>query len=167
MKILTYLGHTPDIDPSVRIFEGAVIAGKVRIHQGVNIWFNVSIRGDMDEIEIGENTNIQDNAVIHVNTCTKTTIGKNVTIGHSAIIHGATIHDHALIGMGSIILDHAIIEEKAMVAAGCVVPPGKIVPAGMLALGNPMKIVRPLSEKDLASNQENIQTYLSLAQGYE
>lgn len=167
MKLIPYKGILPKVDPSVLILDGSFVSGDVVIEKNVNIWFNVSIRGDMAAIRIGENTNIQDNAVIHVNTNTPTTIGKNVTVGHNAIIHGATVGDHCLIGMGSILLDHSIVEEGAMVGAGCLVPPGKIVPKGMVAIGNPMKIVRPLTEVELQANQQNIQSYLDLASAYE
>lgn len=167
MKIQAYLSKIPQIDPTASLFEGAIVAGDVIIHANVNVWYNVTIRGDMAAIVIGENTNIQDNAVIHVNTLTPTTIGKNVTIGHGAIIHGATVGDHALIGMGAILLDHSVVEPYAMVAAGCLVPPGKVVPSKMLAVGNPMKIVRELKESELSGNQENIEAYLSLASSYE
>jgi gamma-carbonic anhydrase len=167
MPIFDYLKHMPEIDPSATIFPGAVVAGEVKIGARVNVWYNATIRGDMANIEIGDDTNIQDNAVIHVNTNTPTLIGKFVTIGHGAIVHGATVGDHALIGMGSILLDHSVVEAYAMVAAGCLVPPGKVVPEGMLAVGNPMKIVRPLTEEEKEHNKKNVLAYVQLADSYE
>ncbi len=167
MPVHPYLKHTPVIDPSATIFEGAIVAGEVKIGANVNVWYNATIRGDMAAIEIGANTNVQDNAVIHVNTNTPTFIGQSVTIGHGAIVHGATVGDHALIGMGSILLDHSVVEPYAMVAAGCLVPPGKIVPTGMLAVGNPMKIVRALTPEEQEHNANNVLAYLRLADSYE
>jgi carbonic anhydrase/acetyltransferase-like protein (isoleucine patch superfamily) len=159
--------HThPDIDDTARVFPGVIIVGDVTIHSQVNIWFNAVVRGDMASIEIGENTNIQDQVVIHTNIDAPVRIGKNVTIGHSAIIHAATILDDALIGMGAIILDKAVVESGAMVAAGTVVPPGKKVPSGMLAMGNPMRIVRELTQAEKDQNAANIAYYLNLANSY-
>lgn len=163
---VTYDHTHPDIDETVRVFPGAIIVGDVIIRKQVNIWFNAVVRGDMASIVIGENTNIQDQVVIHTNIDAPVRIGKNVTIGHSAIIHAATIHDDALIGMGSIILDKAVVETGAMVAAGTVVPPGKTVPSGMLAMGNPMRIVRELTQAEKDQNAANIAYYLHLAHSY-
>lgn len=145
---------------------GADIIGNVRMKKDVNLWFNATIRGDMAGITIGEGTNIQDNVVVHTNTNSPTKIGKLVTIGHSAIIHAATIGDYSLIGMGSIILDKAIVEDYAMVAAGTVVPPGKRVPSRHLVMGNPMRIVRELSEEEINANIENSKKYIKLAREY-
>lgn len=156
----------PKIDSTVKIFTGAVVIGEVTLEKNVNIWFNAVLRGDMAPIYVGENTNIQDNAVVHTNTDLPTHIGKNVTVGHGAIIHASTVGDNCLIGMGSILLDGSIIEEGAMVAAGCVVPPRKVVPAGHLAVGNPMKIVRELSEEEKQGNLANTFHYVSLMGEY-
>lgn len=162
-----YQNIEPTIDPLARVFPSAIIVGDVTIYPGVNVWFHATIRGDMAKVTIGENTNIQDNAVVHTNIDQPTYIGKNVTVGHSAIIHAATVHDHALIGMGAIILDGAIVEKYAMVAAGCLVPPGKVVPERMLAIGNPMRIVRELREDEIIANQKNVEYYLGLVKKYE
>ena len=148
------------------ILDTAVVVGDVLVDDFVNIWFNATVRGDMASIEIKEGTNIQDNVVIHTDTFLPTKIGKYVTVGHSAIIHAATVKDYALIGMGSVILDKAIIGEYALVAAGTVVPPGKIVPPKSLALGNPMKIVRTLTEVEIKNNIKNAEHYITLAKEY-
>lgn len=163
---MKYLNHQPNINPTAVIFEGAIVIGEVTLHENVNVWYNATVRGDMARIEVGKNTNIQDNAVIHTNTDMPTIIGENVTIGHSAIIHAATIKDNALIGMGSIILDGVVVEEGAMVGAGCLVPPGKIVPKRTLVVGNPMRIVRELRDEEVLCNIDNAKHYLKLMSEY-
>ncbi|MGD9909733.1 MAG: gamma carbonic anhydrase family protein [Candidatus Izemoplasmatales bacterium] len=155
------------LDESVKIFTGAIVIGDVTLKKNVSIWFNAVLRGDMAPIFVGENTNIQDNAVVHTNTNLPTHIGANVTVGHNAIIHAATVGDYCLIGMGSILLDGCVIEEGAMVAAGTVVPPRKVVPARHLAIGNPMKIVRELTEEEIKGNLSNTMHYVTLMEDYQ
>ncbi len=160
-------GHIPVISDKAKVFHNACISGEVIIKDYVNIWYNVSIRGDMDKIVIGENTNIQDNAVIHTNTNLPTHIGKNVTVGHNAIIHACTVEDDCLIGMGSILLDGCIIKKGALVGAGCVVPPGKIVPEYTLVVGNPMKVIRELNQTEIEAMKINKDYYLKLMSEYK
>jgi len=160
-------GKFPVISKKAKVFQNACISGDVTVKDGVNIWYNVSIRGDMAEIVIDENTNIQDNSVIHTNTDLPTYIGKNCTIGHNAIIHACTVKDNCLIGMGSILLDGCVIEEGALVGAGCVVPPGKTVPKNTLVVGNPMKIIRELKESEIDAMKVNKDYYLKLMSEYK
>ena len=163
MPIYDYQKISPTIAKSAIVFPTAIIAGEVTLSEGVNVWHNAIIRGDMAPVFIGKDTNVQDGAIIHTNTDLPTWIGEGVTIGHGAIIHAATVHDHALIGMGSIILDGAIVGEGAMVGAGALVPPNKVVPPKTLVIGNPMRIVRELSETELANNLLNVVHYLALS----
>ena len=167
MYIEEYMGIKPKISKSSKIFKNAVIAGDVTISDFVSVWYNATIRGDMAPVVILENTNIQDNCVIHTNTGLPTHIGKNVTVGHAAIIHAATVEDNCLIGMGSIILDGAVIGKNSLVGAGCVVPPNKIVPENTLVIGNPMKIIRELSEAELENIKLNKDYYLKLMSEYK
>ncbi len=167
MYLESYKGKNPKIDKESKVFRNACISGDVTVHKGVNIWYNVSIRGDMDKVVIGENTNVQDNSVIHTNTNLPTIIGKNNTIGHNAIIHACTIGDNCLIGMGSILLDGCIIEDGALVGAGAVVPPGKIVRKNTLVVGNPMKIIRELKPAEQEAMKLNKDYYLKLMNEYE
>ncbi len=166
MSTENYLDKSPKIALTAKIFKNAIVAGDVTIKDHVSVWYNVTIRGDMAPVTILENTNIQDNCVIHTNLNLPTYIGKNVTVGHGAIIHAATIKDNCLIGMGSIILDGAIIEKNALVGAGCIVPPNKVVPANYLVLGNPMKIIRKLSSQELEDIKKNKDYYLKLMNEY-
>lgn len=167
MYIERYKDHFPKISKKAKVFRNAVIAGDVTISDYVSVWYNVTIRGDMAPVTILENTNIQDNCVIHTNFDLPTHIGKNVTVGHAAIIHAATVEDNCLIGMGSIVLDGAIIGENSLVGAGCVVPPNKIIPPNTLVIGNPMRIIRELSLKELDDIKINKDFYLKLMDEYE
>lgn len=167
MKLIKYKDKYPSVHPTAKILENAVLSGDITISENVNIWFNASLRGDMAPIFVGKNTNIQDNAVVHTNTGLPTHIGANVTVGHGAIIHACTIKDNCLIGMGSIILDGATIEEGALVGAGAVIPPNKVIPKNTLVVGNPMRIIRDLTEKELEANKQNKDYYLKLMQEYE
>ena len=164
--IQSFKNITPVIDHTSKVFPGAVVIGNVEIGKYVGVWYNSIIRGDMEAIKIGDYTNIQDGTVIHTNKGIPTMIGKYVTIGHQAIIHAATIEDGALIGMGSIILDGAVIHSEAMVAAGTVVPPGKVVESRTLVMGNPMKVVRKLTDMELESIKNNTEFYVNLLQHY-
>ncbi len=164
---MKYKNIEPNISDKAYIIGNAVVVGDTLIKEDSSIWFNATVRGDMAEIVIGKGTNIQDNAVVHTDTSKPTYIGDYVTVGHSAIIHAATVEDYALIGMGSVILNGAKIGKQAMVAAGTVVPPGKVVPDRMLALGNPMRIIRELTDAEIQKNLENAETYIKLAQSYK
>ena len=163
---MKYLDYKPRISNKAFILDSAVVVGDSTLHDYSNVWFNATVRGDMASIEIGEGTNIQDNAVIHTDTNLPTKIGKYVTVGHSAIVHAATVGDYALIGMGSIILNGAEVGDYAMVAAGTLVPPGKKVPARTLVIGSPMKIIRELTDSEIEANINNAKTYIKLAKGY-
>lgn len=165
MSKVKYLNFKEQIDETV-VNLGAVVIGDVVLKKDVNLWFNATVRGDMADVFIDEGTNIQDNVVVHTNTDTPTRVGKMVTVGHSAILHGCTVGDYALIGMGSVILDKAIVEDYAMVAAGTIVPPGKVVPARTLVMGNPMRIVRVLSEEEIQANIDNAKHYIKLSKEY-
>ncbi len=167
MYIEKYLGKEPIISPKAKIFRNAVLSGDITIGDNVNIWFNASLRADMAPITIGENTNIQDNAVVHTNLDLPTSIGKNVTVGHGAILHACTVEDDCLIGMGSIVLDGAVIKKGALIGAGAVIPPRKIIPENMLVVGNPMKIIRELTPKEIQANKMNKDYDLQLMTEYK
>ena len=163
---MKYKNIEPKISKNAKVCPTAVVIGDVTLEKNANVWFNATLRGDMAPIIIGERTNIQDNAVVHTDTNYPTKIGKNVTVGHSAIIHAATVEDNALIGMGAIILNGATIGEYAMVGAGCLVPPGKTVPPRTLVVGNPMRILKELSEEQIEKNLKNTDYYVKLSKEY-
>lgn len=150
-------------DAEVLICEGArVTAGHVRLGRGVNVWYNAVIRGDEGGIVVGEDTNIQDNAVLHA----ETTVGRGCTVGHSAILHGCTVGDNTLIGMGAIVLNGARIGDDCIVGAGALVTGRMDAPAGSMLLGSPAKVVRQLTEAEIQGNRESAQEYLEFARRY-
>lgn len=143
------IGKNAFVDPS------AVVSGQVILGDEVSVWPQVSIRGDLLPITIGNRSNIQDGSIIHTTQKSEynpngfpTTIGEDVTVGHGVIIHGCTIGNFCLVGMGSIVLDGAIMLDEVFLGAGSLVPPGKILESGFLYLGNPVKKIRPLSEEE-------------------
>ena len=165
--ILSYKDKKPSIDNSVYIGNGAVIIGDVAIGKNSSIWFGSVLRGDVDYIKIGKNTNIQDCSVIHTSRHDgPTIIGDNITIGHMALVHACTIKNNAFIGMRSVVMDGAVVEEYALVAAGSVVTNGKIVSSRELWAGVPAKFVRLLGDADLAFMASNAAHYVRLAKDY-
>jgi carbonic anhydrase/acetyltransferase-like protein (isoleucine patch superfamily) len=166
-NVLAWQGHRPKLAEGVFIASGAAVIGQVDLGEGVSVWFNSVIRGDVNTIKIGARTNIQDNSTVHVTSKSgPTSIGCDVTIGHNVIIHACTIEDKCLIGMGSILLDGAVIRSGCMVAAGSVVAPGKEMPSGMLCMGAPAKAVRPLTEEELRFFEASAQDYVRTALSY-
>ena len=160
-----YLGVWPEIDDTVYLASTAVIMGAVRIEEYASIWHNVTLRGDGNYITIGKGTNIQDNAVVHIDSGKfPAIIGDYVTVGHSAIIHACVLEDHAFVGMGAIVLDGAHVETGAVVAAGAVVTPGKRVPAGELWAGNPARLMKQIDEATQKGFQGNATRYIEFGQ---
>ena len=164
--IMDFEGVTPRINKNTYISESVDIIGKVNVEENVNIWFGTRLRGDMNNIIIGENTNIQENSVVHVDINSPCIIGKNVTIGHGTIIHGCSISDNVLVGMGSIILNNAKIGKNTIIGAGSLITQGKVFPEGVLILGNPAKVVRELSEAEIESIKNSANNYVNLSKKY-
>jgi len=128
----------------------ATLAGSIILENAVNIWFNVVIRADNDQVHIGEETNIQDGSVLHCDPGFPLTIGKRVTVGHKVMLHGCTVGDGALIGINSVILNGAKIGAGSLIGANSLVPEGKEIPPGVLAVGSPAKVIRELSPAQIA-----------------
>ena len=155
------------IDKSVFIADGAKVIGDVEISKNSSVWFNAVIRADLDSVQIGEASNVQDNAVVHTSKNFGVLIGNNVTVGHSAIVHGCTVGNNVLIGMGAIVLDGAVIEDNCIIGAGSLVTQGKLIPAGSLAFGNHAKVVRQLTDDEIRSITENAISYVEEAENYK
>lgn len=164
--IMDFEGVNPIINKNTYISESVDIVGEVKVEENANIWFGARLRGDVNEIVIGENTNVQENSVIHVDITSSCIIGKNVTIGHGAIIHGCNIGDYSLIGMGSIILNDAEIGEFTMVGAGSLVTSKKF-PPGVLLLGSPAKVVRELTDKEKESLKDSAKNYVETSKKHK
>lgn len=149
--IIRFQGHAPDISPDAFIAPGAAVIGRVKIGRGSSVWFNTVLRGDMDRISVGEETNIQDLTMVHVDTDTPTIIGRRVTIGHRAVIHGGILEDECLVGMGAIIQNRARVGSHSIVASGSVVREGFQVPPGTLVVGVPAAVKRSLTPAEIDS----------------
>lgn len=166
--ILPVKGIHPQIGINCFLAENATIVGEVIIGQNCSIWFNTVVRGDVNSIEIGENTNIQDGAVIHCTYKTaKTVIGKNVSIGHNAIVHGCTIQDNVLIGMGAIVMDHAVVESGSIIAAGAVVLENTVVEKNSIYAGVPAKKVKEVDAKRKDVFERTSKNYIMYAQWFK
>ncbi len=144
-------GQYPKIHEKAYAFNAATVIGKVEMKEYSSVWPNVSVRGDVNRIEIGRYSNIQDNSVLHVADNYACIIGDYVTVGHCALLHACTVEDHVLIGMHSTVLDGAVIGTGSIVAAGAVVTKGTIVPPHSLVAGIPAKVIKKLDESNLAS----------------
>ncbi|SFQ46637.1 Carbonic anhydrase or acetyltransferase, isoleucine patch superfamily [Lachnospiraceae bacterium XBB1006] len=156
-----------NIHESAFIASGAKIIGDVTIHEMASVWFNAVIRADEYPITIGKNSNVQDNAVLHVGGGFSCTIGDNVSIGHGAIVHGCEVGDGTLIGMGATVLNGAKIGKNCIIGAGALVTENKVIPDGSVVVGVPGKIVRQMTEEDLKSRRENVAVYVHAAQKYK
>lgn len=173
MTIRKFNTFEPQIGKSVYIDDSAVIIGNVTIGDDVSIWPATVVRGDVESISIGDDTNIQDGSVLHVTHAGKFTgwgfplkIGKGVTIGHKAVVHACTIGNYCLIGMGAIIMDGAIIEDHVILGAGSLVSPSKILESGFLYVGSPAKKIRALTDSDKEFLDYSWQNYVQLKNEY-
>lgn len=152
----------PTIHPSAFIHEGAFVIGDVTLGARVSVWPTAVIRGDTAAIVIGEDSNVQDGTVVHVDHGVPCTVGARVGIGHRAIIHGATVEHDSLIGMGAILLNHVVVGTGSIVGAGAVCPEGMIIPPNSLVLGVPGRVVRPTTDAERARIAKTVQSYLDL-----
>lgn len=159
--IQPFLDQSPSYDDSNFIAETAVVIGDVTLGSNASVWHHCVLRGDVNWIRIGEETNVQDHTVVHVTHGTAPTdIGDRVTIGHNAVVHGCTIEDEVLVGMGATILDHAVIGSHSIVGAQALVTKDTEIPPRSLVLGQPARVVRELSDDEVASIQEGAENYL-------
>ena len=149
-------------DENIVICEGACVVGDVTLAKGVSVWYNAVLRGDEGGITVGENTNIQDGAILHE----ETKVGAGCTIGHNAIVHGCTVGDNVLVGMAATVLNGAKIGNNCIVGAGALVTGKMDAPDGSMILGSPAKVVRPLSEAEIEGIRESAKGYLHLAELY-
>jgi carbonic anhydrase/acetyltransferase-like protein (isoleucine patch superfamily) len=140
-------GHAPRFGSNCFIADNAVVVGEVSMGENCTVWFSAVVRGDVNSITIGDNTNIQDGAIIHGTfEKAKTIIGHNVSIAHNAVVHGCTVEDNVLIGMGAIIMDGAVIGTNSVIAAGAVILPGTVVSPGSVYAGVPAKKIKDIGE---------------------
>lgn len=171
--IRTYNGKTPSIHASAYIDEQATVIGNVTVGEDSAVWPQAVVRGDISNIVIGQRSNIQDGAILHVTHQSEyseeypLTIGDDVTVGHAAVLHACSILDRSLIGMGSVILDGATINSDCMIAAGSLVGPGKNIESGYLYVGSPVKQIRKLTDKERDFLIYSAKTYVDLKNKYK
>lgn len=159
--------YVPEVDETCYLAPGSAVIGNVIIGKGSSVWHNAVIRGDVDQIIIGENTNIQDCSVLHCAHNIKLIIGNNVTVGHGAILHSCEIGDNSLVGMGAIVLDGVKIGNNCLIGAGAVVTPNTVIPEGSLVLGNPGKVKRELTANEIDHISNNAHEYVQFAEKYK
>jgi carbonic anhydrase/acetyltransferase-like protein (isoleucine patch superfamily) len=166
--IYEFLKSSPQFNETCFVAPSADIIGDVTLGNECSVWFNVTIRGDVNYIQIGDRSNVQDNVCIHVmNQTGPTIIGNEVTIGHGAVVHGCTIKDRVLIGINATILDEVVIEPDVIVAAGTLVPPGKTLESGYMYMGSPAKKARKLTDEELASIPKYATNYVKYSRAYQ
>ena len=152
--------NVPEVHPESWVASNATIIGKVKLEKNSSIWFNAVLRGDIELITIGENSNIQDGSVLHTDPGYPLTVGKGVTVGHMVMLHGCQISDDTLIGIGSIILNNAKIGKNCIIGAKALITENKVIPDNSLVIGSPGKVIREITEeekKDIAENTKHYQ----------
>ena len=164
--ILAYRGRHPVIHPSVFVAPGADVIGRVRLAKDASVWFGCVLRGDVNRIEIGQATNIQDGSILHVDDDHPCLISDHVHVGHHANLHGCVVERGAMIGIGAIVLSGARVGAGAIIGAGSVVLEGTKIPPRTLAVGTPARVVRPVTSRDLRYIKTWIAKYVRLAKHY-
>ncbi|TVP48570.1 MAG: gamma carbonic anhydrase family protein [Halomonas sp.] len=160
MAIYQYGEHRPDIQDDVYIAETADVIGQVTLKAHSSVWYQAVLRGDSDHLEVGEESNIQDGAVLHADPGFPLKVGKGVTVGHQAMLHGCTVGDGCLIGIQAVVLNGAVIGENSLVGAGAFIKEGAVFPPNSLIVGSPARVVRELSDEVVEGMQKNAQGYV-------
>ena len=164
--IVRYQRHVPTIHPSAFIAASADIIGRVRLAKDSSVWFGAVLRGDVNRIQIGEATNIQDGSILHVDDEHPCVLADHVHVGHHANLHGCVVERGAMVGIGAIVLSGARIGAGAIIGAGSVVLEGTVIPPRVLAVGAPARVVRPVRARDLAYIRRWVAKYVRLAKAY-
>ena len=163
---LSFCGKKPRDEGAAFVAPSATVQGDVVLKPGSTVWYGAVLRADTGRIAIGENSNVQDNAVLHTGPGLDVTVGRGTSVGHGAVVHGCTVGDGCLIGMHATILNGAVIGDGCLIAAGALVPENMQVPAGSLVIGVPGKVVRPVSAAQAAAIKANEEEYLELARAH-
>jgi carbonic anhydrase/acetyltransferase-like protein (isoleucine patch superfamily) len=158
--------RVPLVDPAAWVADNASVIGSVQLAAGSSVWFNCVLRGDNDDLIVGEDSNVQDGSVLHTDEGIKLRIGRGCTIGHQVVLHGCTIGDNSLVGIRSVVLNGAVIGSNSMVGAGCLVTEGKQFPDGVLLLGSPAKVARELTAAEIQLLHYVSQLYVRNAQRF-
>lgn len=164
--IVPFKKTMPKVHPEAFIAPSASVIGRVNVAKGANIWYGAVVRGDINRIEIGSGTNVQDNAVLHVERDKPCLVKSGVTIGHQATVHACTVHEGALIGIGARVLNGAVVGRYTLVGAGSLVLEGTELPPYSLAVGSPCRVIRRLTPKEIQALKESARNYQALAKEY-
>lgn len=156
----------PQLGSGVWIAPNATVIGDVRLAENVSIWWNAVLRGDNDPVMIGANTNIQDGSVLHTDEGVPLALGRDITVGHMVMLHGCSVGDGSLIGIKSVILNGAVIGKNCLIGANTLIPEGKTIPDRSLVMGSPGKVVRELTDEQIARIAWSAQHYVQNAQRY-
>ena len=159
--------NVPDVHPDAWVASNASLIGKVKLEKNSSIWFNAVLRGDIELITIGENSNIQDGSVLHTDPGYKLNVGKGVTVGHMVMLHGCQIADDTLIGIGSIILNNAKIGKNCIIGANSLITENKIIPDNSLVVGSPGRVLRKVTEDEIKAIHENAKHYVDGSKKYK
>lgn len=165
-RLEQFFGRTPDVSGALFIAKTATVVGDVKLGKNSSVFYGAVLRADINSIVVGEGSNIQDNAVVHLSDDAGVAIGDHVTVGHGAIIHGCTIEDGCLIGMGSTILDRARIGAGSLVGANALVTQGFTCPPGSLVIGSPAKVARALTEEESGAGRRLAAKYVEVAKAH-
>ena len=159
--------NVPEVHPEAWVASNAAIIGKVKLEKNSSIWFNAVLRGDIELITIGENSNIQDGSVLHTDPGYPLTVGKGVTVGHMVMLHGCQISDDTLIGIGSIILNNAKIGKNCIIGANTLITENKVIPDNSLVVGSPGRVLRKVTDEEIKSILENGKHYVDFSKKYK
>lgn len=163
MAVFALNDREPILGEEVWIAENATVLGTVRLGRGVSVWFNAVLRGDNDPIVVGDGTNIQDGAILHTDDGVPLTLGENVTVGHMAVLHGCSVGDGSLIGINAVLLNGAVIGKHCLIGANCLIPENKVIPDRSLVVGTPGRIIRELTDAEVAGLQKSAESYMNNA----
>jgi carbonic anhydrase/acetyltransferase-like protein (isoleucine patch superfamily) len=165
-RLARHLGRTPDVSRAIFVAPNATVVGDVVLGPSSSVFFGAVLRGDIQEIRVGEGTNLQDNAIVHLADDFAAVIGAWCTIGHAAIVHACTIGDECLVGMGATVLDGAVIGARSIIGANSLVPQRFTCPPGSMVYGSPAKVVRALSDAEMAGIRPWAEKYVHVARAF-
>ena len=166
MALYEVAGRSPQVAQTAWVADSAQVMGRVRLAAGASVWFGCVLRGDVDDISIGEESNIQDGSVLHVDPGVPLHVGARVTVGHKAMLHGCTVGDESLIGIGAVVLNGARIGRHCLVGAGALVTEGKEFADGSLIVGAPARVVRQLTPEEIEGLRHSAQHYVENAERF-
>lgn len=158
--------HPEKVHPTVFIAPGAVVVGDVTLDQGASVWFNATLRGDVESISVGARSNIQEGCILHADPGFPCEIGAGVTVGHGAVVHGAHVGDNCIIGIRAVLLNGSVVGENSIVGACALLTEGKAYPPNSLILGMPARVVRELTPEEVAANRSSAARYVERAAAF-